>query len=295
MYIFPQVVPIGAEGCHVEGRFSHIQALLYCYEITVNHLDQAWVTYRKRIFDEVFTFQAKAELPVLLHRRNEAKGDIVVCAAMLPHYTPFVEDWIQYQKTVGVDHIHMTLESSFLSLGSFEQEFLQTAVEESYLSVEFWHQWLNETDICDHSLDLALYGCVFRFQDSFSHIIFSDPRNFFIPRDPALPRLRDFLSHWCPTTHCHFEWKNLFYQQCKKAGSDGNVTASMPLTGFLLKDRMFTIYKSALMVHSSKNRRQYLLESSSRTSVPVEKGYFAHLGRFANSSDVRILPEYESC
>ena len=238
------------------------------------------------------TFQAMSEHPVLLHNRGP-RGGVVVCAAMLPHYMPYVEDWIRYQNTVGVDHVHLTLESTFLNLGRFDRDFLQRAVEESYLSVDFWHQWLNETDICDHSLDLALYDCALRFQDSHSHVIFSDPRDFFIPRNPSLPHMRDYLSQWCSTTHCQFKWRNWFYRRCEKPGSSGNVTAVIPVTNFGSKSQKFTVYRLAQILPS--DGQLFVLDSSNVASVPVESAYVAHLGRFANASDMRILPQYESC
>jgi hypothetical protein len=288
-----EVISIDAESCGTErGRFTHTQALLYCYDVSVNHLDRAWVTYRKEISDEMSTFQAKAELPLLLHGRSAGRGGIVVCAAMLPHYTPFVEDWISYQQTIGVDHIHLILESTFLNLGSFDREFLHAVVDESYLTVEFWHQWLNETDICDHSLDLAWYSCALRFQDFYSHVIFSDPRDFFIPSGPSLSRLPDFLNHWCPATHCHFQWKNLFYRHCEMAGGNGNVTLALPVTGFSAKDHPFTVYRSDLI---GKGRGLFVQDASEVTDVPALSGYFAHIVKFSNSSDVRILPGHERC
>lgn len=270
-----------------------MQALLYCYDVAVNHLDRAWVAYKKTLFGEEYTFHANAEQPVLLHKRAGVEGgtSTVVCAAMLPHYTPFVEEWIRYQKTIGVDHVHLTLESKFLNQGGFEQGFLRNAVEESYVSVEFWHRWLNETDICDHSLDLALYGCILQFQDSYSYIVLGDPRDFFVPCEPLFPHLRYYLSQWCPTTHCHFKWKNFVYQECMKADKDGNITSVVPAR-ISEKEKMFTIYKSILIVHSSKDPG---LASGDGRSVPVEKGYFTHFVKFANSSDIRILPKIEHC
>ena len=293
-----QVVPIGTESCAGHGSFSHTQALLYCYDVSANHLDRAWVVYRKTVFGEESSFRANAERPVLLHRPGDSRGGVAVCAAMMPHYTPFVEDWIRYQKTVEVDHVHLILESSFLREGRFDEDFLQTAVEESYLSVEFWHQWLNETDVCDHSLDLALYSCALQFQNSYSYIVLSDPRDFFVPRDPSLgPSLPDFLSHWCPATHCQFEWRDMIYSQCEKADSSGNITAALlpTISGFSKREKLFTVYKANQMAHRSDDRGISMLDYSGGTVVPVEKGYFVHLGRHAGSFTVRILPENERC
>lgn len=284
---FSQVVPIGEER---GGMYTHVQALLYCYDVTVTHLEVAWVAYKKTLFGEEYTFRANAERPILLNKKADVEGGIVVCAAMLPHYTPFVEDWVRYQKTIGVDHVHLALESRFLNHGGFEPKFLQAAVEESYLSVEFWHRWLNETDICDHSLDLALYGCILQFQNIYSYIMLGDPRDFFVPRDSTLPHLQNYVSYWCPTTHCQFKWKNLLYKECKKAGTDGNITNTVPVTNVSAKEKMFTIYKSSLIVHSSG-----LFSSGGKSDVPVEKAYFAHFGKSINSSDIRILPITEKC
>ena len=291
--VFLQVVQIGGGSCNEGGRYTHTQALLYCYDVYAKHLEHAWVTYKKTIFNEVLSVRAMAERPILLHTSGYSKRGVAVCAAMLPHYTPFMEDWIRYQRTIGVDHIHLVLESLFLNQGRFDEEFLQRSVEQGYLSVEFWHQWLNSTDICDQSLDLALYNCAFQFKESYSYVVFSDPRDFFVPRDASLrPRLSDFLSDLCPDTHCQFEWKNIIYRHCERAGIDGNITAVVTVAGVSRKDKLFTVYKSGLMQYGTG---LLAVDESKGVKVPVEKGYFAHLGKYANSSNFRILPEHERC
>lgn len=251
------------------------------------------MAYKKTLFGEEYSFRANAERPILLNKKASVAGGIVVCAAMLPYYTPFVEDWVRYQKTIGVAHVHLTLGSKFLNRGGFEHKFLQTSVEDGYLSVEFWHRWLNETDICDQSLDLALYNCILQFQDSYSYIVLGDPRDFFVPCEPTLPHLQDYLFQWCSTTHCQFKWKNILYKQCKKADTDGNITSVVSVTNISPKEKMFTVYKSALIVHSSKDKE--LFSSGGTSDVPAKKAYFTHFGKYSNSSDIRILPTSEKC
>ena len=195
-----------------------------------------------------------------------------------------------------MDHVHLTLESVFLNRGRFDDHYLQALVEESFLSVEFWHRWLNSTDICDHSLDLALYNCVLQFRGTHSHIVLGDPRDFFIPRDPSIaPSLPAYISHWCPVTHCQFEWNNLFYRQCEMARDDGNVTAVVSAKDLVKRSEFFTVYKSVLLSGSGSDAGLPRLAQGSATVVPAGKGYFAHLVRHANASNVRILPEHEQC
>lgn len=277
----------------------HIPALLYCYNVPANHLDTAWVSYSKKISGETTSLTARSEQPVIRKWKANGAGDIVVCAAMLPHFTPFVEDWIRYQKTIGVDHVHMTLESVFLKNGKFDEDFLQASVEDSYLSVTFWHRWLNDSDICDHSLDLALYDCTLRFQQTYSNILIVDPRDFFIPLDPETPaNLPSFVSRWCSGKHhCQFEQWNLIYQSCKSASDDGNVTAILPVTRMPKRSGYISVYKSVLLTHRSKDPGLPLLGPGSAgvKVVSAEKGYFARLSKHNNTLNFRILPKVEEC
>ena len=83
-----QVVSLGTESGTMNNAFPHTQALLHCYDVTANHRDHAWVAY---IFGGEYIFRANAEQPVLYRRGGrDRRGNIVVCAAMLPHYTPLI-------------------------------------------------------------------------------------------------------------------------------------------------------------------------------------------------------------
>ena len=306
MFIHPQVVSIEGKPCESK-QHPHTVALLYCYDVAAPDLEKAWVSYSKPIGGEKATFTVRAEQPVILNWRSNGAGNVVVCSAMLPYYTPFVEDWLRYQKTIGVDHVHLTLESIFLNQGKFDEEFLQTSVEDSYLSVAFWHRWLNDSDMCDHSLDLALYDCVLRFQSTYSNILIADPRDFFIPLDPHGPStvLPSFISRWCPAGHhCRFEQRNLIYENCKSAGEDGNVTAVIPATRAGKSSGYVAVYKSVLLPYNVQEPGLPSLDPDSPNVkekkvkvkvVPAEKGYFAQLLKHDDSSTLRILPQAEQC
>jgi hypothetical protein len=295
-----EVVSIEGRSCSSK-TFPHTVGLLYCYDVRANHLDTAWISYTKLISGEKAIFTARAEQPVILNWKTNGAGEVVVCAAMLPHYTPFVEDWLRYQKTVGVDHVHLTLESVFLNQGKFDEEFLQTSVEDFYLSVTFWHRWLNDTDICDHSLDLALYDCVLRFQQTYSNILIADPRDFFVPLESDSPTatLPSFLSRWCPgDAHCQFEQWNMIYKDCKSAGEDGNVTAVVSAKRAGQRSGYLSVYKSALLPYNIKEPGLDPDSADVKEKVkvvPAEKGYFARLLKHETFSSIRILPYDEHC
>lgn len=295
-----EVVPILQEDCGIESGGSHTQVLLLCYNIPAQHLDWAWVAFHKHLFGEDTMYWAKSEHPVMFpfQYKESSSDSVLVCAAMLPHYTPYVEDWLRYQMAIGVDHVHMTLESSFLNRGSFDRDFLQQVVGDGFVSVDFWHQWLNETDICDHSLDLALYDCALRFRGAYGYVLFSDPRDFFIPRDPAVSQMKEYLTRWCGgrSTHCRFRWRDLYYRKCAGTVRDGNVTSAIAVTQYDWRSEGFVVHKFSDILPNDRDLFS-VLDSSSVVDVPADNSYMAHLVKTDGNpiTHRRILPESERC
>lgn len=291
------VVPILQEDCGIENGGTHAQVLLFCYDIPAQHLDWAWVAFHKHLFGEESMYWAKSEHPVMFpfHYKESSSDSVLVCAAMLPYYTPYVEDWLRYQMAIGVDHVHMTLESSFLNRGRFDRDFLQQTVEDAYVSVDFWHQWLNETDICDHSLDLALYDCALRFRGAYSYVLFSDPRDFFIPRDPSVSQMKKYLTSRCGRTHCRFKWRDLYYRACASATRGGNVTSAIEVTRYDWRSEGYVVHKLSRILPN--DRDLFVLDSSSVVDVPEDKSYMAHLVKTDGTPIIyrRIIPENEKC
>ena len=79
------------------------------------------------------------------------------------------------------------------------------------------------------------------------------------------------------------------------ARDDGNVTAVVSAKDLVKRSEFFTVYKSVLLSGSGSDAGLPKLAQGSATVVPAGKGYFAHLVRHANASNVRILPEHEQC
>ena len=289
-----ETVAIGHSSC--DKKATHSQVLLYCYNVPAKHMDWAWVSYRKNLFGGESTYSAKSEHPVMLTPRKKGSNDVsvLVCAVMLPYYTPYIDQWLQYQMTVGIDHVHMTLESSFLNRGSFDRYVLQDHVESGYVSVDFWHHWLNETDICDHSLDLAFLDCALHYRNTFSHVLFIDTRDFFIPRDSNRLQLKEYISQWCKGTHCQLKWRDLDYSKCVHAGDDGNVTSAVHITAYNWREEAVVIHKLSHLVPNKKGIIK--LDSTTAVDVPADAGYMGHLvKKGASTKNTRIMSDKEVC
>ena len=89
--------------------------------------------------------------------------------------------WLRYQKAIGVDHVHMIAEDTIVAAGYFNHPVFRAALKENYLSIDFWPEWFNSTEILYRSQHLAYNDCLYRFQGAYDYIVFSDADDFFVP------------------------------------------------------------------------------------------------------------------
>ena len=87
----------------------------------------------------------------------------VVCMSIIRDFPPFMNEFLRYYKHLGVDHIYMTGEDSFLRNGGLHNDaFVRNAVYEGYISFNFWQQWLSVDQVFYHSQMLAHEDCIYR-------------------------------------------------------------------------------------------------------------------------------------
>ena len=69
--------------------------------------------------------------------------------------------WLRYQKAIGVDHVHMIAEDTIVAAGYFNHPVFRAALKENYLSIDFWPEWFNSTEILYRSQHLAyMTACI---------------------------------------------------------------------------------------------------------------------------------------
>ena len=85
--------------------------------------------------------------------------------AIVRDFPGYMKEFLRYYKHLGVDHVYMTGEDSFFRNGILENdEFVQKALMDSYVSFTFWHQWVNSAsrgkfaDACSPRLHLQVPG-----------------------------------------------------------------------------------------------------------------------------------------
>ena len=212
--------------------YSHTLAMVDCFDLPAQNGSRAALLYKTS--ENGIVIPAESERPVIVfvplqqktndHGKSQYK--VAACIGVVygsPHY---LKDWLNYQRTIGVDHVHMIAEDSFTSL---QQSFIKKAQQDGFLSIDIWQQRLrSNVDIPYHSQMLAYHDCIYRFLGTdYEYMLFADYDDFFIPLVSQQKNLHYYIDNWCYKGSCIFEWIE-FYPDCgmrSESRPDGNITS----------------------------------------------------------------------
>ena len=222
-------------------------ALIDCYNIhNVKDGDPAFL----KLTHSAVEVQSRQNLVVPHHitNLNQSLPTVVTCIATLymgkhsPTSNDMLCQWVIYQRTIGVDHVHMIAEDTFMSAGALNKGlFRKHAVKEGYVTVDFWPSWFNDTERFYFSQHLAYNDCLYRFQGVYDYVLYADYDDFFVPVG-SHKSIKSYLKAWCSgkTASCNFYWRQ-FYPDCgwspETVGTDGNLTATVKYQRNYLRNR----------------------------------------------------------
>ena len=224
---------------------------------------------------------------VVPEAKRDSTATVVVCLANVfvgehsPTEYEMIYHWLRYQKTIGVDHVHMIVEDSFVRAGGFHEAYSQQAISEGFLSIDFWPKWLNETEVFYHSQMLAYEDCLYRFQGVYEYIIYCDWDDFFVPLKHT-KSIKHYLQMWCrgKTGTCRFTWRQ-FYPFCgldpASVGGDGNLTAAVSFKKTRPRNETKSGHQLKALVDAGVHSAETLMPGYVQGYVPSSEAYFAHL------------------
>ena len=234
-----------------------------------------------------FNIKSQQNLIVPQSRMSLSHHSVVTCIATVrmgeisPSEDGMLYQWLRYQKAIGVDHVHMIAEDTFVTNGDLDHPIVENALKENFLSIDFWPRWFNETEVYHSSQHLAYNDCLYRFQGVYDYVLFSDSDDFFVPCGES-KSIKTYLKRWCvgKTASCNFHWRQ-FYPDCgwspKSVGPDGNVTATLTSKKF----KRINNYKSAHQIQGVVDVGIHialsLMPGYKQTKVPSKEAYIAHL------------------
>ena len=166
-------------------KISHIDCVLYCYDAEVKEDSVINVLYNKS-----GTIDKETVLRDILIPNYETEEEAVMVCATGFGEVQHLDEWLTYQRTIGVKFIHLNVNPSFL-INLNKSSLLQNLTDTGYVAIVTWEDSLNDSQVYYHSQSLKYQDCVFRYQGKYKYMMVIDFDEFFIP----LSNDRDILSH----------------------------------------------------------------------------------------------------
>ena len=219
--------------------FKYEQLALECYDVPVTPGERAFVIF---IAGQNETAVIHTANPVVIPApRVTPSGphnfSVLVCTKVHNKGVSWFPEFLRYQKTLGVDHIHLHLldkyikDNGFLDLLMKDSSFINL-YKENWITLQLWNEWYNDEDWYVHGTILMYLDCLYRFRGTYDFITLMDTDDFFTIRAPGMT-YKDVIAKYCmgaTTGSCSFKWLWYYPGLCGMAGEvpkNGNVTAAI--------------------------------------------------------------------
>lgn len=173
---------------------THEEAVVLCYDLKLSQpQSRPFITYRNA-YEYSLRVEAKSDL---VRNNQEARNyyehpRILVCANMLRGTDWIVKEWIQYQRNIGVDFIHLYTTQLIDLKDSSHTEFLY---------VDVWQSVMKENGILSHFQSLQSMDCLYRYYGLFDFVLMYDTSDYFAPMMYDKFDIKDYVKVMFNSVH----------------------------------------------------------------------------------------------
>lgn len=179
-----------------ERPLTHTQALVDCYDLPIHNTKlRAFLYYREKAGEEqLYTAESEQLFEPVGYPISSCAtpnsslpcaSTVVACVATLHYGAPRRSEyrlfykWLAYLQTIGVNHVHIVTDHSFLAREGFANSYISDAITSRYISVDFWLLFLNDSNIRNHSKVLAYNHCLYKYVGVYEYAVMVD-WNYFL-------------------------------------------------------------------------------------------------------------------
>lgn len=160
-------------------RFSpslkYEEAVVFCYDLKLPNTNaRPVITYLNAYNYPVHT-ETKSGLVVSVREKqsNSTYPRVLLCANLLPGTEGLIEEWIQYQKNLGIDFIHLYTQKPVELLKGRHSQVVY---------IDQWHSTLGDEEAAHQQLNALQYmDCLYRYQELFDYVLVYDTSDYFVP------------------------------------------------------------------------------------------------------------------
>ena len=261
---------------------THAMALVDCFDLPASNGSKAALLYRTNI--NGFVIPAESERPVYIpyHHSDNSPYTIAACLAVVYGRPTFLKDWLQYQKAIGITHVHIIADASF---NGFELPYIKSDLSSGFLTIDIWKVWLKtNTEIHYHSQMLAYHDCIYRYQGTYDYIMMVDQDDFFVPLNPNRTSLHWYIDNWCQEGACVFDWVE-YYPDCGLTKNNGGIPPGNLTSRLVLQSHKWLPFKKSLYrvldtIEVGIHDPREMMPRTGGKTVPDNQAYVAHLRAF---------------
>ena len=270
-------------------NINHEEVLVDCYDLPIVNGSMGYIMYKTSENSKVEI--AASERPLVIpsprvpptsEQGKKYNMSIVACAKIF-NRPPWMKEWLQYQKTIGIDHVHLDAEDTFVKNGETRQPHITDAVNEGYLSIDIWNKYLSPTELWYHNQGLIYEDCAYRFRGTYNYMVLVDTDDFFTPRTPGEPTLHYYIDKYCRdknTGSCKFKWVEFFpdyYHLTNASDADGNVTRRLANYSHYLQGNPKSLHRGNVVVDAATHYASKMIDGYRTREVSMNVAYFAHI------------------
>ena len=280
--------------------FPYEEIVVECYDLPVMEGSPAYIMYKTAADSPVYSVES--EYPVFVPApRVKPTGDhnftVVTCVKVHDKGATWLPEFVRYQRTIGVDHVHITMLDTFIRDGGLKAHLadpsLAQAILEGFISYDIWIEWYegSQKEINLHSENLRKLDCLYRFRGTYDYAFSLDTDDFFTPRIPGQTKVKDYILKLCygnSIGSCTFRWVYYFPDKCglidNKRPDDGNVTKKLRSFANFSHSYKSVHLTSALVDASFHDAtcKWCLMPGYRVVNVPRHIAYMAHLRKNDN-------------
>ena len=224
-------------------HFPYEEYIIECYDLQhMTNSSEAFIVFQNAknspIYSAISEFPLMFPAPTRLPLTDPEEYDfsVVTCTEAHNNKVTWLPQFVRYQKTIGVDHVHINILNTYIKDGGLksllEDPHVSKGVAEGYVTIAVWKDILETSkQVYSYSAILRKLDCIYRFRGTYDYAFLLDADDFFNPVLQGRKHVKYYIQNWCHNDKsvgsCYFTWWYYYPQACglkDEKAEDGNIT-----------------------------------------------------------------------
>ena len=172
---------------------THDDVFIFCYDtpiLSTSNLVSIVYVNSNNTSEHI---SVESEYPLHIPVETTTKSTVMSCTTVFdtpPHFGA----WIRYQKTLGVDMVHINAHESFFNSSVSSDPFFQESLQNGFIKLSVWKEYLRPGASFYHSQALYYQNCLYRYLGVHEFCIPCDTDDFFTSKIGKSVDVHDVLK-----------------------------------------------------------------------------------------------------